>query len=222
MEGPGSPPFGGSDGVVCFLFSQPREVLPQRGHGLRGLISSAGGSRQCGLAPLSNLRQTHRPGAHTTTPGWGQSCSLLSPSLSPKKVGICRQMTARDSDSRPLGAAMGSSAFFLRPREVLPQRGHGVRRLLGGRRQTPTKSLRTAEGGRDFHIEVRPIQEARRRSERHRPMSALSSARPSRHAVGYLIAIGSSVSGTWFCALTSFPRERRCKSGAFVVSAPQM
>jgi hypothetical protein len=51
---------------------------------------------------------------------------------------------------------------------------------------------------RQSDIEVRPIQEAMRGSERHRPMSALSSARPSRHAVGYLIAIGSSVSGTWF------------------------
>jgi hypothetical protein len=34
------------------------------------------------------------------------------PSLSLQKFAICRQMTAMDSDSRPLGAGMGVSAFF--------------------------------------------------------------------------------------------------------------
>jgi hypothetical protein len=33
-RGPGSAPFGGSDGLVCFFLSS-REVLPQRGHGPR-------------------------------------------------------------------------------------------------------------------------------------------------------------------------------------------
>jgi len=58
---------------------------------------------------------------------------------------ICREITPRDSDSRPLGAAKGSSAFS-QPREVLRQRGHGLR--LQAERHTSTDRLGSRACGR--------------------------------------------------------------------------
>jgi hypothetical protein len=53
---------------------------------------------------------------------------IMAPIPDPKKRRICREELPGVHDSRPLGAAMDSSAFFRSRREqVLPQRGHAFR-----------------------------------------------------------------------------------------------
>jgi len=74
--------------------------------------------------------------ARRTRPPRGGSNAPYCPIRSPLgSFPICREITPRDSDSRPLGAAKGSSAFS-QPREVLRQRGHGLR--LQAERHTST------------------------------------------------------------------------------------
>jgi hypothetical protein len=46
-RGPGSVPFGGSDGLVCL--SRRAQVLPQRGHGLRSQLPHRRNRRQLGV-----------------------------------------------------------------------------------------------------------------------------------------------------------------------------
>ena len=61
----------------------------------------------------TNPVATQPPGAHTTAPGEGAVIAVAVPSTVPPKVAHLQANDRRDSDSRPLGAGMGSSAFFL-------------------------------------------------------------------------------------------------------------
>jgi hypothetical protein len=71
--------------------SHPREVLPQRGHGLR---------------PPS--RRASRGGV----PAGGPRCASWSPVVAPTKRPVSRGKRLRVRDSRPLGSGMASSAFL--------------------------------------------------------------------------------------------------------------
>jgi hypothetical protein len=100
-----------------------REVLPQRGHDPSphhyGAASREG-------VPATGVRDRHRG-----PPSW----SLKVAYLQGKRCGVRGPL--------PLGAAMDSSAF-LPSREVLPQRGHGLRPLA----RQPLSSVARPNGRR--------------------------------------------------------------------------
>jgi hypothetical protein len=123
----GSSSFGGEDQRLC-LFSTPREVLPQRGMTFAdwsveatpsGHDASTAPALTALKAPISASNSVRR--GVTLCP----HCPLRCP---PQKVCICRQMSRRGSDSISFGGSDGLAWLAGQTREVLPQRGHVLRR----------------------------------------------------------------------------------------------
>src|SRR5215208_5050024 len=84
-QGPGSVPFGGSNGHVCLFFCSSQEVLPQRGHGLRPYPAAA---------------------------GLGSNSAMMGPLERSAEMAASQGKSGRVRGPRPLGAGMDSSAFF--------------------------------------------------------------------------------------------------------------
>jgi hypothetical protein len=80
-----------------------------------------------GLRQPSRRRRA-RLGAQPDPGQRGAANGIMAPSQKDAHLQVKR---AGAGDSRPLGAAMGSSRLFLQTREVLPQRGHGLRGQAG-------------------------------------------------------------------------------------------
>jgi hypothetical protein len=88
------------------------------------------------LNPTSRLHDGHK---YSHNGAWPSPASYAPADSGPKqgsspllaapwKVPISREKGAGVHDARPLGAGMDSSGFFSQRHEVLPQRGHGLRR----------------------------------------------------------------------------------------------
>jgi hypothetical protein len=88
VKGPRSLPLWGQHWTR--LPQKTREVLPQRGHGLR----------------------PHHGGLAAEGSGRGPRC-ITAPVVVPRKRPVCRRKAAGSGGPCPLGAAMDSSAFFL-------------------------------------------------------------------------------------------------------------
>jgi hypothetical protein len=125
-RGPGSVPFGGSNGLVC-LFGRREEVLPQRGHDF-----------------------PHQLPAQTVTAGgcWGHDRHPWPPSRHPQKVPLCRRNVLGCWGADAFGGRHELDCVLL-SREVLPQRGHGLRLEL--RRWLPGHGCVARPGVREHH-----------------------------------------------------------------------
>jgi hypothetical protein len=99
-------------------------------------------------APFCMLPQPDMAFAHHRGIGpVGFQMAIAAPSRSPQKRRVCREKAAGVRDPRPLGAVMRSSAIaFEQTREVLPQRGHGLRGLVSRVHSDRASGARGADG----------------------------------------------------------------------------
>ncbi len=107
-----------------------REVLPQRGHGLR---------------PPSRRRLA-----------WGSTMAIVAPSGGLLKHPVCRGHTTGSGGPCPLGAAMDSSGFARCCRSPQPGRRGSCWRLRRPRRPAPGAGLRRRHENRQRAATLRP------------------------------------------------------------------